>query len=400
MIVADLDLDGGNAARLPSPTVNADRVVFRDDRRHQRPHGDLLRARLRPAAASAPDAVIEHNRIHDCGRLPRRPTTTTASTSPRPRQHAITATGSTTTPTAASSSIRTPRTRRSTSNVIDGNGEGIIFSGDGGVASKRQRRPAQRDQQLDACATTSSPDWPTGQPGRHRQRRRGELPLARGQGNIGEQIGFVAASNNRRSRLCERSTGDFALAPGSPCAGYGPAGDGPAQSPPPPPPPPPAATAPQSTAPPSVSGTLRAGSRLKASSGSWSGTSPLTFTYAWQGCDASGANCAATSAAGSSYVVGTADAGSTLRVVVRAQNAAGAASAASAVTAVVPAKKAGKTVTRQSLVYRPQNRPQLLSPVRLHAPPPLGPISESTACAGVLYTRLKQPPRIVRQAGR
>ena len=105
---------------------------------------------------------------------------------------------------------------------------------------------------------------------------------------------------------------------------------------------------------------MRVGSRLKASSGSWSGTSPLTFAYAWQRCDASGANCAATSTTGSSYVVGNADAGSTLRVVVRAQNAAGAASAASAVTAVVPAKKGGKAVTGQSLVSRPQNRAQLL----------------------------------------
>jgi hypothetical protein len=105
---------------------------------------------------------------------------------------------------------------------------------------------------------------------------------------------------------------------------------------------------------------LRVGSRLKAASGNWSGTSPLTFAYAWQRCDASGTNCAATSATGSTYVLGNADAGSRLRVVVRAENAAGAASAASAVTAVVPAKKAGRTVTGRSLLSRPQNRPQLL----------------------------------------
>ena len=205
--------------------------------------------------------------------------------------------------------------------------------------------------------------WPTGNPVGTGNLASDNCLWNGTQGNVGDQVGFTA-SNNRivNPGYADRSAGNFALASGSACAGYGPAGDNQAQSPPPPPPPPPppAATAPQSTAPPSVSGTLRVGSRLKASSGSWSGTSPLTFAYAWQRCDASGANCAATSTTGSSYVVGNADAGSTLRVVVRAQNAAGAASAASAVTAVVPAKKGGKAVTGQSLVSRPQNRAQLL----------------------------------------
>ena len=92
----------------------------------------------------------------------------------------------------------------------------------------------------------------------------------------------------------------------------------------------------------------------------WSGTSPLTYTYAWLRCDADGANCVATSATRATYPLANADSGHTLRVVVRAQNAAGAASATSAATAVVQSKKGGKTATRRTLQTRPQKRRVLL----------------------------------------
>ena len=108
-----------------------------------------------------------------------------------------------------------------------------------------------------------------------------------------------------------------------------------------------------------MSGTTRVGSRLSASAGSWSGTG-LTFSYAWQRCDAAGTNCATTNVAGSSYSLTNADAGATLRVVVKAQNAAGTASATSAATAVVAAKKGGKTVRAQSLPARPRKLHVLL----------------------------------------
>lgn len=97
-------------------------------------------------------------------------------------------------------------------------------------------------------------------------------------------------------------------------------------------------TPPSNTAVPTISGTLVIGSGLTADSGSWSGTTPISFTYRWQRCDNTGAGCVNIVGANqSSYQVKIADAGSTLRVQVTAQNSAGSATALSAHTGVVPA---------------------------------------------------------------
>lgn len=97
-----------------------------------------------------------------------------------------------------------------------------------------------------------------------------------------------------------------------------------------------AAAPPVSTSPPVVSGTPKPGQTLSSSSGSWSGTTPMTFTYQWLRCDSSGAGCAAIGGAtAATYAVGSADVGSTLRVQVTAANAGGSGQAASAQTAVV-----------------------------------------------------------------
>src|SRR5262245_15662913 len=53
------------------------------------------------------------------------------------------------------------------------------------------------------------------------------------------------------------------------------------------------ASPPANTAAPTTSGTARAGQVLSATSGSWSGTTPMIFSYQWQRCDTAGAACAA-----------------------------------------------------------------------------------------------------------
>ena len=103
--------------------------------------------------------------------------------------------------------------------------------------------------------------------------------------------------------------------------------------------PPPAA--PANTAAPAVTGSPSQGSTLTTSNGSWSGR-PTSYTYAWQDCDTSGANCATISGAtSSSYTLGAGDVGSTIRSLVTAKNAGGSASASSAVTAVVTGSGSG-----------------------------------------------------------
>jgi hypothetical protein len=96
-----------------------------------------------------------------------------------------------------------------------------------------------------------------------------------------------------------------------------------------------AAGAPISTSPPTITGTPQVGQTLTAGTGSWTG-SPTSFALQWQRCNAGGTGCAdVAGATATTYVLGTADAGATIRVVVTATNAAGTTSAASAATGVV-----------------------------------------------------------------
>ncbi len=105
------------------------------------------------------------------------------------------------------------------------------------------------------------------------------------------------------------------------------------------------AAAPSNTAPPTISGTVTEGQTLSATSGTWSGTNPITFTYAWQRCDATGGGCGAEGGAThTTYVVQNADIGSTLRVTVTATNAEGTSSSTSVPTAVVKAATTTKPV--------------------------------------------------------
>lgn len=103
------------------------------------------------------------------------------------------------------------------------------------------------------------------------------------------------------------------------------------------------ASPPQNTSLPSVSGTAAVGATLSATSGSWTGDTPITFSYQWRRCDSNGANCSSISTATSStYNVASGDSGSRLRIRVTATNGAGQASADSSATAVVAASSAPK----------------------------------------------------------
>jgi subtilisin family serine protease len=99
--------------------------------------------------------------------------------------------------------------------------------------------------------------------------------------------------------------------------------------------------APTNTSAPTVSGTSQAGQTLTASSGSWGGTTPLAYAYQWKRCDSNGASCADVAGAStSSYTLGSADVGYTVRVAVTGSNAYGSSTAASASTAAVAAAPA------------------------------------------------------------
>jgi hypothetical protein len=89
---------------------------------------------------------------------------------------------------------------------------------------------------------------------------------------------------------------------------------------------------------PTIAGTPQEGATLTAGNGTWSGTTPITFTYQWDRCDTSGKNCnAITGQTQNTYTVQHADVGNTLIVIVTGMNSDGNDSEGSNATAVVTA---------------------------------------------------------------
>ncbi len=106
--------------------------------------------------------------------------------------------------------------------------------------------------------------------------------------------------------------------------------------------------APKNVSEPTVRGSTTEGSTLTATTGSWSGSTPITYAFQWVRCPTSGgksdgSDCAVISGATTSaYVLGSADVGKRLRVRVTASNAEGSATAASNPTATIAASTGGK----------------------------------------------------------
>ena len=92
---------------------------------------------------------------------------------------------------------------------------------------------------------------------------------------------------------------------------------------------------PANSAPPTISGSALVGSALSASTGTWVGTAPITYSYKWLRCDSAGNACTNPPPSQASYTVVKGDVGHTLRVKVIAQNSRGKSSAISNQTDVV-----------------------------------------------------------------
>ena len=96
------------------------------------------------------------------------------------------------------------------------------------------------------------------------------------------------------------------------------------------------AAAPSNQSVPTISGTTQEGSTLTATSGSWNGTTPITYSYQWRRCNQNGANCGdINGATGSTYVLKAADVNRTIRVRVTAKNSDGTGQATSDHTAKI-----------------------------------------------------------------
>jgi hypothetical protein len=95
-------------------------------------------------------------------------------------------------------------------------------------------------------------------------------------------------------------------------------------------------TAPLNSEAPTIFGTATQGQTLVISSGTWS-SSPTSFAYQWERCDATSANCAPIAGASEqTYTLTAADVGARVRVSVTATNAVGPSKAATSTpTAIV-----------------------------------------------------------------
>jgi hypothetical protein len=91
---------------------------------------------------------------------------------------------------------------------------------------------------------------------------------------------------------------------------------------------------------PTIAGPTRAGNVLTATPGTWTGEAPITFTYAWQRCDATGGNCKAIGGAKKpTYKLNKNDVGSTIRVAVTAKNDVNTATVNSDATDTIAAQQ-------------------------------------------------------------
>src|SRR5262245_24275364 len=93
--------------------------------------------------------------------------------------------------------------------------------------------------------------------------------------------------------------------------------------------------APVEVTPPEINGDAVVGETLTATTGTWKGNTPISYTFKWQNCNAAVTSCTANGATGNTYTVKANDQGERLRVKVIAKNNAGQTAGLSSPTAAV-----------------------------------------------------------------
>ena len=217
VVFTNLLLDG-RTTTLPSPTVNGDRVTFRDN--------EVTNAHTaicfvlgdgEGPYGIAVDPVIEGNRIHDCGKLPAtnhdHGIYVEASRNARITGNVIydnADRGIQLYPDAQNTLI--------TGNVLDGNGSGVIFSGDFGIASNGN--VVRGNVISNSILRANVESWyPAGNPVGTGNLVEANCVWNGRQGDIDGSLGFTARNNLITDPLfTNRAAKDFTLRAGSPCA--------------------------------------------------------------------------------------------------------------------------------------------------------------------------------------
>ena len=207
-------VSGASCSILPSPTVNGDDVIFQDNE-VTNDHTAICFT-LGSGSQLAKRVIIRRNRVHDCGRM--NPVTNhdhgiylSAAEDVQILDNAIydnADRGIQLYPAADRTIVR--------GNVIDGNGQGVIFSGDGGDTS--DDNIVENNVISNSRIRYNVESWFPQGSGTGNVARNNCLFNGR-QGNVGEQDGFVAIRNLIVDPLyTDRAGKDFRLKAGSPCA--------------------------------------------------------------------------------------------------------------------------------------------------------------------------------------
>jgi parallel beta-helix repeat protein len=224
IMFTNLAFDGKNSTNTPSPVVNGDRITFSNvdvTNEHTAICFNIGTPTQEGAWGLAVDDVIDSSRIHDCGKIP--------ATN---LQHGIYVDGGRNVRITnnyiynnADFGVHLYPDSQNTvieHNVIDGNGEGVIFAGDLGVASSnnvvRYNVISNSLIRYDVEAW-----WSTGNPVGTGNRVDQNCLWNGKQGNVSSDPGFTVTNSTTADPLyVNRAAGDFRLQSGSPCAGMGP----------------------------------------------------------------------------------------------------------------------------------------------------------------------------------
>jgi hypothetical protein len=216
--IAQMNLNGRNRSNLPSPTVNSQDAVFTGDDVTDE-HTGICFILGSSGYGRAKRTIISASRIHDCGREPSHNEDhgiyVAESDGARITNDVIFKNvdrGIQLFPDAQGTVIE--------HNVIDANGEGITFSGDGTTSSNT----LVEDNVITNSRIRYNVEgyYPAGTPHGVNNIVRNNCIFGGARGAIGEEVGYTARRGNKRidPHYANAAGGDYSIPSANPCASY------------------------------------------------------------------------------------------------------------------------------------------------------------------------------------